>query len=240
MNSLTKESLIVSLMSQRFKGGFSVLWDGSSADKQNFKSSCFKCCGHCHWLFSEFLGNRESLWLNSVDLPKEMQSLVGKLLFDELFHSATQLVIVPHNIKNSRLILRCLWFFREPTKTKTQKSFCTDWNLFLMNIQRMASITRNRKNISIQPLLLILLVIQVFHHTAFPPFSTSLWTISYFWVVHLQSCAALALILEIGLLSTIKPCCRLCKTDDLGTLSPVLTQFILSFCCYTVLVSCNV
>lgn len=149
MNSLTKESLIVSLMSQRFKGGFSVLWDGSSADKQNFKSSCFKCCGHCHWLFSEFLGNRESLWLNSVDLPKEMQSLVGKLLFDELFHSATQLVIVPHNIKNSRLILRCLWFFTEPTKTKTQKSFCTDWNLFLMNIQRTGfNHTEQKKHIN--------------------------------------------------------------------------------------------
>lgn len=169
-----------------------------------------------------------------------MQSLVGKLLFDELFHSATQLVIVPHNIKNSKLILRCLWFFTEPTKTKTKKSFCTDWNLFLMNIQRTGFNHTEQKNISIQPLLLILLVIQVFHHAAFPPFSTSPWTISYFWIVHLQSCAALTLILEISLLSTIKPCCRLCKTDDLWTLSPLLTQFVLSFCCYTVPMSCNV
>lgn len=60
-----------------------------------------------------------------------------------------QLVKVPHDIKNSRLILRCLWFFTEPTKTKTQKSFCTDRNLFLMNIQRTGfNHTEQKKHIN--------------------------------------------------------------------------------------------
>lgn len=108
---------------------------------------------------------------------------------------------------------------QSPQRQRHKKAFaqtetCSSW-IF----KELASITQNRKNISIQPLLLILLLIQVFHHAAFPPFSTSLWVISYFWIVHPQSCAALALILEIGLLSTIKSCCRLCKTVDLWTLS---------------------
>lgn len=60
-------------------------------------------------------------------------------------------------------------------KAFTQTETCSSW-IF----KELASITQSRKNISIQPLLLILLLIQVFHCAAFPPFSTILWIISYF------------------------------------------------------------
>lgn len=76
---------------------------------------------------------------------------------------------------------------QSPGRQRHKKAFaqtetCSSW-IF----KELASITQNRKNISIQPLLLILLLIQVFHHAAFRPFTTSLWTVSYFWVVHPQS-----------------------------------------------------
>lgn len=91
-------------------------------------------------------------------------------------------------------ILALYWdvfdFHRAHGDKNTKKAFaqtetCSSW-IF----RELASITQPRKNISIQPLLLILLLLQVFHHAAFPPFSTSLWGISYFWIVHPQPCAA--------------------------------------------------
>lgn len=110
------------------------------------------------------------------------------------------------------------WRQKHKKKAFAQTETCSSW-IF----RELASITQHRKSISIQPLLLILLLLQVFRLAAFPPFSTSLWAISYFCIVHPQPCAALALILEIGLLSSVKSCWRLCKTGGLWTLSPLLT-----------------
>lgn len=159
--------------------------------------------------------------VNSVDLLKEMQSLVGKLLFDELFHSATQLVKLPHDIKNSRLILRCLWFFTEPTETKTQKKLLHRLkpvpHEYSENWLESHSTEKTYQSNHF-----------CWYYCSFRcfitlPFLPSAQVCEGFLISGLFTLSLVLLILEIGLLSTIKSCWRLCKTDGLWTLSPVLT-----------------
>lgn len=101
---------------------------------------------------------------------------------------------VLHNIKNSRLIFRWLSFFPETTKTKTEKSFSYRLKPVPRKYSKSGFNQKEQKNV-INPTTLIDtgLLIQVFHHTAFPPLSGNLWTMSLFWIFHLQSSAAVAL-----------------------------------------------
>lgn len=172
-----------------------------------------------------------------------MQSLVATLLFDELFHSAPQLMKVLHNIKNSRLIHRCLSLIlprahedKDRKKLFAQTEACSslifkDWlqsqknrktyqsNQFYWYRATDSGVSSHCLSSSQQKSM---------NHFPFLDFFT--FSLLLPW----------QFFLEKGLLSTIKSHCRLYQTGELWTLSPLLIQFILSFCCCTVSMSCNI
>lgn len=188
-------------------------------------SGCFKCCGHCHYFLNSL----------ATESPCDLIVLIcqKKCNFCLENYCLMNCFIQLHSWWKFHITLKILGLYldvfdssQSPRRQRHKKAFaqtetCSSW-IF----KQLASITQNRKNISIQPLLLILLLIQVFHHSAFP-LSTILWTI---WVVHPQSCAAFALILERGLLSTIKSCCRLCKMTY-GHCHHYLVHFVFLLLC---------
>lgn len=140
MNSLTKANQIVSLVSKGFKGGFSGL--RMEVQLTSRASSCVKCCGHCHY------------FLNSL--------ATSKSLFVLICQKKCNLWLQNYCLMNCFIQLHNWWKFhitlnilglsldvfassQSPWRQRQKKAFCTDWSLFLMNIQRLASITKNRK-----------------------------------------------------------------------------------------------